>query len=137
MRAATRGVRAGWTISGLVAFLLLLDAFGKLARLDPVIEGTVRLGYPAHLVRTLGVIELVCVVAYLVPRSAVVGAILLTAYFGGAVATHVRVEDPLWTHTCAPIYMAVVAWGGLLLRDERVRTILGGGSGAPPARALA
>jgi hypothetical protein len=111
-------------VSGLTAGLLLVDALGKIVELAPVVEGTARLGYPPHLVFAIGVIELLCVVAYLIPRSSIVGAILLTAYLGGAVATHVRVEDPLWSHAFAPIYMALSVWAGLLLRESRLRMLL-------------
>lgn len=127
---------AGRIISGLIIGLLGLDAFGKLAELQPVIEGTVRLGYPAHLVFALGAIELACVVAYLVPPAAIVGAILLTGYLGGAVATHVRVEDPLWTHTFAPIYMGVLVWVSLALRDPRLRWTVRSPRAAAKASAL-
>lgn len=129
--------KAVWTgrfLSGLIASLLLLDAYGKLAELQPVIEGTARMGYPVHLVFALGVIELVCVAVYLVPRTAVIGAVLLTGYFGGAVASHVRIEDPLWTHVLSGVYAASLVWGGLVLRDHRLHGFLGfGGRRAEPS----
>jgi hypothetical protein len=106
-----------------VAFLLF-DGAGKLFEVQPVIDGTLQLGYPRDSVFTLGVIELSCVAAYLIRRTSVLGALLLTAYLGGAVATHVRVESPIFTHVLFPTYMAAFVWGGLLLRDPRLRAFL-------------
>ncbi|MCL4814327.1 MAG: DoxX family protein [Vicinamibacteraceae bacterium] len=117
-------VRTGRAISGLLVSLLLLDAAGKLLELAPVVEGTTQLGYPASVVVTLGVLQLVCAMTYAVPTTSVLGAVLLTGYFGGAVATHVRVGDPLVSHTLVPVYFGVLAWGALFLRDERVRALL-------------
>jgi hypothetical protein len=114
----------GWITSGLVVLLLLLDAFGKLAQLEPVIDGTSRLGYPIALVPTIGLIELLCVLAYAIPATSLLGAILLTGYFGGAVATHLRLEDPLWTHVLSGVYMGVLVWTGLALRDGRLRGLI-------------
>ena len=92
--------RALWTgrvISGLAVAFLIFDSVGKLLEVQPVIDGTQQLGYPRDIVFSLGVILLSCVLAYLVPRTSVLGAVLLTGYLGGAVATHVRVENPLFT----------------------------------------
>jgi hypothetical protein len=84
-------------------------------------ESFTQLGYPMRLAASIGLIQLCCVLMYLIPRTAVVGAVLLTGYLGGAVATHVRVENPLFTHTLFPIYVAVLIWVGLYFRDERLR----------------
>jgi hypothetical protein len=115
---------AGRTASALAVAFLVFDSVGKLLEVQPVIEGTLSLGYPREIVFTLGVILLVCVLAYVVPRTAVLGALLLTAYLGGAVATQVRVEAPLFTHVLFPTYVAAFVWGGLLLRDARLRAFL-------------
>jgi hypothetical protein len=120
----SKRVWAGRFASGLVIFLLLLDASGKLARLPPVVEGTAQLGFPAGSVLQIGVVELLCVVAYLVPGTSVAGAVLLTGYLGGAVATHLRMESPLWTHVLSPVYVGLFVWGGLLLRDPALRAFL-------------
>jgi hypothetical protein len=117
-------VWAGWFLSGLTVLLLSVDAFGKLAQLDPVVQGTARLGYPTHLVLAIGVIELVSVAAYATPSTAVFGAILLTGYLGGGVASHVRIQDPVLTHALAPVFMGVLAWGGLWLREPRLRSLV-------------
>jgi hypothetical protein len=121
------GERARWTgraLSGLAVLFLLFDSTGKLLQVQPVIDGTIRLGYPRDLVFMLGVILLACVLAYVIPRTSVLGALLLTAYLGGAVATQVRVEAPLFTHILFPTYVAALLWGGLLLRDARLQALL-------------
>jgi hypothetical protein len=115
---------AGRALSGLALAFLGLDCSLKLLQLAPAIEGTTALGYPAHSVLTIGLIQLACVVLYAVPRSAALGAILLTGYFGGAIATHVRVESPLFSHVLSPVYFAALVWGGLYLRDPRLSVLL-------------
>ena len=82
------------------------------------------LGYPPGSVQGIGIIELVCLVLYMVPRTSVLGGLLLTGYLGGAIATHVRVSNPLFTHTLFPVYVALVLWGGLYLREKRLRALL-------------
>jgi hypothetical protein len=119
--------RALWTgrvISGLAVAFLIFDSVGKLLEVQPVIDGTKQLGYPPDIVFGLGVTLLSCVLAYLVPRTSVLGAVLLTGYLGGAVATHVRVGNPLFTHVLFPTYVAALLWGGLMLRDARLRALL-------------
>jgi hypothetical protein len=111
----------GRVLSGLAVLFLLFDSTGKLLEVQPVIDGTRQLGYPRDIVFTLGVILLSCVVVYLVPRTAVLGAILLTGYLGGAVASQARVENPLFSHILFPTYVAILIWGGLVLRDARLR----------------
>jgi hypothetical protein len=116
-----------WTgriLSGFAALFLLLDSVGKFVKPAPVIEGTVKLGYSESVILPLGIVLLVCTVLYLIPRTSVLGAILLTGYLGGAVATHVRVGDPLFSHVLFPVYFGVMLWGGVFLRDERLRALL-------------
>lgn len=117
---------AGVAMSGLLIAFMLLDAGMKRIPLDIVITTTGELGYPPSpgLARGLGIAALVCTALYAVPRSAVLGAILLTAYMGGTVATHLRVGSPLFTHMLFGVYLAVLAWGGLYLRDARLRALL-------------
>jgi hypothetical protein len=112
---------AGRVLSGLAVLFLLFDSTGKLLEVQPVIDGTRQLGYPRDIVFTLGVILLSCVVVYVIPRTSVLGALLLTGYLGGAVATHARLEHPLLSHTLFPTYVAAFVWGGLVLRDARLR----------------
>jgi hypothetical protein len=115
---------AGLALSWLTVLFLLFDSAGKLLQVQPVIDGTLQLGYPSNSVFSLGVVLLSCVVAYAVPRTSVLGALLLTGYLGGAVATHVRVQNPLFSHVLFPIYISVLLWGGLILRDARLRALL-------------
>ena len=119
-----RRIRVGTILSGAAVSFLLFDSLGKLLKVAPVVAGTAELGYPEGVIRPLGVVLLVCVVTYVIPRTAILGAVLLTGYMGGAIATHVRVGSPLLTHKLFPVYVAVVVWGGLLLRDERLRNVL-------------
>ena len=115
---------AGYVLTGLVAAFLAFDTVMKLLQLAPAVQGTTELGYPAGTVVVIGAIELVCLVLYLVPRTSVLGALVLTGYLGGAIATHVRVGSPLPTHTLFPIYVALMLWGGLYLRESRLRALL-------------
>jgi DoxX-like protein len=118
---------AVWTgriLSSFAVLFLTLDAVAKLLQLQPVIDGTTQLGYTADVIVPLGMTLLSCVVLYVYPRTAPVGALLLTGYLGGAVATHVRVGNPLFTHILAPTYFAAFIWGGLVLRDPRLRVLL-------------
>jgi hypothetical protein len=117
-------VWTGRIVSGLAVLFLLMDSVVKLLKLGPAVQGTLELGYPVGVIVPLGVVLLACVILYAAPRTAVVGAVLLTGYLGGAIATHVRVGHPLLTHTLFPIYVAVFIWGGLYLRDRRVRGLL-------------
>jgi hypothetical protein len=117
-------LRAGWTITSLVGLFLALDCGVKLLDLEPVRAATTELGWPVALDRVLGVIELVCVVLYLVPRTAVLGAILATGLFGGAIASHLRVGDPLFSHVLFGVYLGVALWGGLWLREPRLQALL-------------
>ena len=115
---------AGGIISALAILFLLFDSIIKLIAIDPVVESFAQLGYPLSLALGIGLVELVCLVAYVIPRSSVLGAILLTGYLGGAVATHVRVGSPFLTHTFFPIYVGVLIWGGLFLREDRLRALI-------------
>jgi hypothetical protein len=114
----------GRTLSGLAALFLAFDLGLKLARVPEAIAGTTELGYSADVIVPLGVVQLICLVLYLVPRTAVLGALLWTGYLGGAIATHVRVGHPLATHVLFPAYVALFLWGGLWLRDARLRELL-------------
>jgi hypothetical protein len=122
-----KGIRwASYLMSGLVIVFMTFDGVMKLVPFDIVITTTADLGYPASiaLARGLGVLVLICTILYALPQTAVLGAVLLTAYMGGTVATHLRVDNPLFTHMLFGVYLAVLAWGGLYLRDARVRALL-------------
>ena len=118
-----KGVWAGRIVSWLTAAFLLLDGVAKLFKPLPVVEGTVKLGYAESVIIPLGIVLVACTVLYLVPRTAVLGAILLTGYLGGAVATHVRAADGAFGIVFAVVFGALV-WLGLYLRDERVRELV-------------
>ena len=120
-----RGRTIGWVLSGLVIAFLLMDATMKLLALSVVLEAQEPLGFSgAATARGLGVLLLVCTLLYAAPQTAVLGAILLTGYLGGAVATHMRVGDPLFSHILFGVYVGVFLWLGLYLRDARVRALV-------------
>jgi hypothetical protein len=120
-------------MSGLVIALMLFDGVMKLIPLDVVISTSEQVGIPGSLARPLGVIGLVCTLLYAFPRSSVLGAILLTGYLGGAIASHFRLNDPIFTHTLFGLYLGLLVWGGLAgspgrdrdhLRDARLRALV-------------
>jgi hypothetical protein len=119
-----RRLWVGRIMSGIAVLFLIFDGVTKLMVITPVVEGMRKLGYPVPLAPVIGAILLVCVVLYVIPRTAPLGAILLTGYLGGAVASQLRIEMPLFGYTLFPIYVAVLSWGGLYLRDSRVRGLL-------------
>ncbi|HEY9530137.1 MAG TPA: DoxX family protein [Burkholderiales bacterium] len=114
----------GRLLSALVVVFLIFDGGIKLVPLAPVTEAMAQLGYPAGLERALGVLTLACAALYAIPRTSVVGSILPTGLLGGAIATHLRVGSPVFTHMLFGAYLGLMAWGGLLLRDERLRALL-------------
>jgi hypothetical protein len=121
---AKKGSWGGYVISGLAVLFLLFDAVIHVMQIAPVVEAAAQLGYPAGVFVPLGIIELVCLGLYVLPRTSVLGAILLTGYLGGAVAIHVRVGSPLFSHVLFPVYVGLMIWGGLYLRDERLRALV-------------
>lgn len=114
---------AGRIVSALAILFLLLDSVGKLLKLGPVVEETVRLGYLESHILGIGIVLLVCTVLFAIPRTAVLGAILLTGYLGGATATHVRVGADLFP-VLFPGVIGMLIWVGLYLRDERLRALI-------------
>jgi hypothetical protein len=119
---------AGYIVSAIPVLFLLMDAIGKFVRPEAVVSGTIELGYRESVILPLGVILLACVALYVIPRTAVLGAILLTGYLGGAVATHVRIGSPLFTHLLFPVYIGVLLWLGLYLRSRKLRELVPFGS---------
>lgn len=112
----------GRIISAVPALFLLIDGIMKLVKPAVVVEATVKLGYSESVIIGLGIVLLICTILYLIPRTAVLGAILLTGYLGGAVATHVRVGGPLFA-VVFPVIIGAMFWGGLYLRDRRLRSL--------------
>ena len=124
--SAPAGVWAGRILSGLVIAFLLVDAVTKLVAPQFAIDNSPPLDWQLDVatVRLLGVLLLIPTLLYAWPRTAVLGAILVTGYLGGAIATHVRVESPLFTHTLFGVYLALMAWGGLWLRYPALRQVM-------------
>jgi hypothetical protein len=116
-----RSVIVGRVLTGIVALLLALDTGVKLALAKAAVEGSAQLGFTPQQVFIIGVIAAVCLVLYLIPRTAPIGAVLWTGYFGGAILLHFRAGNPLFTHILPPIYVSILIWGSLYLRDPRVR----------------
>jgi hypothetical protein len=116
-----------WTsygLSGIAVLFLLFDSVIKVLQIGPVETSLTELGYPVTLAFRLGVIELLCLALYVWPQTSVLGAILLTGFLGGAVATHVRIGSPLASHTLFPLYVAALVWGGLFLRERRLHALV-------------
>lgn len=120
---AKKRLWAGRIISALPVLLLLVDGVMKLVKPAPVVEATVQLGYPESVILPLGFVLLACTIVYVIPRTAVLGAILLTGYLGGAVATHVHAGDGLFP-ILFPVIFGALLWGGLFLRDDRLRALI-------------
>lgn len=112
---------AGWVLSILPALALMISASMKIARTQAAVAGFARFGYPEHLLLVLGIIEISCAIVYLIPPTAVLGAILMTGYFGGAIATHIRIGDPGFV---TPLVLGVLLWLGLFLREPRLRWLV-------------
>jgi hypothetical protein len=121
---STRARVAGRILSGLAIAFLTFDVAMKLYPNKFSLEGTTSLGYQPHHVLIIGLLGLMCLVLYVIPRTAPLGAILWTGYLGGAIATHLRLDNPLFSHILFPTYVAALIWGGLYLRDARVRALL-------------
>jgi DoxX-like family len=117
----------GILLSAAAVLFLAFDAVIKLLEIQPVVEAFTQLGYPQRLARGIGLLELGCVVLYVLPRTAGLGAVLLSGFLGGAISTHLRVGDPLLSHCLFPSYVGLALWAGWYLRDERARVLF-----APP-----
>lgn len=129
-RSNMSGVRR-WTartMGGIVLLFMLFDGIGKLVGPAPVVEATQELGFAEHHLAIMGILSLLATLLYMMPRTAFLGALLLTGYLGGAVAAQVRIDAPLFSNTLFPVYVAVLVWGALWLRDERLRRLLTGGA---------
>jgi hypothetical protein len=122
---ATKLMRpVGFIMSGLVILFLLLDATMKLLQLPVVLETTTQLGWPVTTIFPLGIVLLSCTALYALPRTSVLGAVLLTAYLGGAVSAHARIGSPIFSHLLFGVYLGAMLWGGLYLRDDRLRALI-------------
>jgi hypothetical protein len=118
-----------WTariMGGLVIAFMLMDSIFKLIPNEMVTAGTVELGYQAHHIPVMGVLGFIAILLFAIPRTQILGAILLTGYFGGAIATHLRLDNPLFSHILFPVYLAALAWGSLWLKNETLRKLISG-----------
>ncbi|MGC2617487.1 MAG: DoxX family protein [Acidobacteriaceae bacterium] len=123
--AISRGrLWSGRILTGLIAAFMLLDAIMKFVKPKPVADAFLRTGWPIELSVVLGGMLLVSTLLYLVPRTEILGAILLTGYLGGAVATNLRLENPLFSNTLFPVYFGILVWGTLWLRDPRIAALI-------------
>jgi hypothetical protein len=113
-----------YIMSGLVILFMLFDSIMKFVKPPHVIEGTLALGYGEEHLIVIGTLGLISTLLYAFPRTSILGAILLTGYFGGAVATHLRLNNPLFSHTLFTVYFGVLIWGGLWLRNMKLRELL-------------
>jgi len=117
-------VWTGRVLTGLIVLFLLFDGIIKLVMIQPVIDTFNQMGYPVKHAYLIGVIDVTCAILLAIPRTAVLGAVLMTGLLGGAIATHVRIDSPLFSHTLFGVYMGLIAWAGLYLREPRVRALL-------------
>lgn len=112
-------------MSGIVIAFMLFDSIGKWMKPAVVVEGTLSLGFAEHHIALIGTLGFIATVLYAIPRTSILGAVLLTGFFGGVVASQIRVDAPLFTNILFAVYLAVLAWGGLWLRNENVRKLVG------------
>lgn len=117
-------LRIGWGMSALMIIFMIFDSVSKLVLERHVVEATTKIGYPVDVLRPLGITCLACTVLYAIPRTSILGAILLTGYLGGAIASKVRIEDPMFSSVLFGLYFGILVWGGLYLRDERLRSLI-------------
>lgn len=115
----------GRIMSGLVILFMLFDSTLKFLKPEPVIQSTVNiLGYQEHHIVIIGLLGLVSTILYSIPKTSILGAITLTGYFGGAIASNLRIDSPVFSHILFPVYLAILMWIGVLLRDHRLRSTL-------------
>jgi hypothetical protein len=122
--ASTRVRRMGLALTAFSGLFLLFDGVVHVLRITAVVDSFAALGYPVTAAVGIGILELLCLALYLVPRTSVLGAVLLTGYLGGAVSAQVRVDAPLFSTLLFPVYLGILIWGGLFLRDARLRSVL-------------
>lgn len=114
----------GRVMAGIVILFMLMDSIFKFVANETVIEGTTSLGFQPHHLPIMGTLGLLSVILYIIPRTEILGAILLTGYWGGAIATHVRLDNPLFTHVLFTVYLGILAWGALYLKSEKFRALI-------------
>ena len=122
--SSTAKVWAGRIMGGIVILFMLMDSSFKFIVNEEVIKATTDLGFQAHHLPILGTLALISTLLYILPRTEILGALLLTAYWGGAIATHVRMDNPLFSHILFPVYLGILAWGALWIKSERLRNLI-------------
>jgi hypothetical protein len=122
--SSTLKVWTGRTMGGIVILLMLMDSIFKFIVSEEVIKGTTDLGFQVHHLPIMGTLGLIATLLYIFPRTELLGALLLTGYWGGAIATHVRMDNPLFTHILFPVYLGILAWGALWIKSERLRKLI-------------
>ena len=122
-KASKKVLWTGRIMSGIAIVFMLFDSITKILRVDEVVKASAQFGYPVNLLSAIGVILLVCLIAYVIPRTSILGALLITGYLGGAVEANLRIGAPLFSNALFPVYFAILVWGGLFLREERVRSL--------------
>lgn len=123
MNKSNRSTKIGWAISILISLMLMLDGVMKIIQPIEVIEATTQLGYNENSILSIGIILIIITILYLFPRTSFLGAILLTGFLGGAVATHFRIDNPLYSHQLFPVYLGIFVWLGVALRYPTIRQI--------------
>ncbi len=119
--ASRKSLWTGRILSGTAIVFMLFDSITKTLRLDAVVKASAQFGYPTNLLSVIGIILLACLIIYVIPRTSFFGALLITGYLGGAVEANLRIGTPLFSNALFPVYFAVLVWGGLFLREQRVR----------------
>lgn len=122
--SSTAKVWTGRTMAGIVILFMLMDSIFKFIVNEEVIKGTTDLGFQVHHLPVLGTLGLIATLLYIFPRTEILGAILLTGYWGGAIATHVRLDNPLFTHVLFPVYLGILAWGALWIKSKSLRSLI-------------
>src|SRR5688500_11960380 len=117
-------VWSGRMSGGIGILFMLIDGVFKFILNEDVIKGTTELGFSTHHLPILGTLSLIATILYIVPRTEILGAILLTGYWGGAIATHVRLDNPWFTHILFPVYLGILAWGAVWVKNERLRKLI-------------
>jgi hypothetical protein len=115
-----------WTgriMSGFIVLFMLFDSIIHFIKIEPVVQSFAQLGFPIGLSSTIAIIQFICIVLYVIPRTSVLGAVLFTGYLGGAVVTLMRAGEPLFSHVLFPVYFGIILWGGLFLRNNELRRI--------------
>jgi hypothetical protein len=121
--ASKTGIRIGLILTAIPTLFLLFDSTIHILKIQPVVESAAQLGYSVDVIGVLGFVELICLALYVIPRTSVFGAVLLTGYLGGAISTNLRIGAPLFSNVLFPVYVALMLWGGLYLRDARLRAL--------------